>query len=317
MAGSYNALTKAIAGLQKDYMQSGTPLALKFAPLLGSGANGQYQVLRSPKFYSLKDPNPTISLDGQHRRITQAFDTVSVEAELVDGGYLVIPQNAIDALEGANPELDVVKSSIDALMANIYGDYVTRFITAADAGFSAVGGGTLTLSSPNGTPYEFFKDAVLSIQLASGVRPTHVILGPEAVYALAQQDEVMPAHAIAVGANTVQRRLGSASSEHVANWFRDFFGLELIVEDRIIESDTGVNGFGLSTKGYLGVVAGGSAASAMKTFYLQNQGDFARFVTRPASAPDQEGVAVSASAFYKIKVVSPEMGGKFTVTLPS
>lgn len=317
MAGSYNSLTKAIAGLQRDYMQAGTPAALKFAPLLGSGANGQFQVLRRPKFYDLRDPNHKVSLDGQHRRLTAAYDTVNVALERHDGGYMVIPTWAVQSLEGANPELDVVKNTVDYLMANIYGEYVQEFIAAADADFSAVGGGTLTLSSPNGTPFEFFKDSVLSIQLASGVRPTHVILGPEAVWALAQQDEIMPGHAIAVGANTVQRRLGSADVAQVASWFQNFFGLELVIEDRIIINTSGANTFGLSTKGYLAVAAGGSASSAMKTFYLQNAGDFAKFVTREAAAPDPEGVAVSADAFYKVEVVAPEMGGKFTVALPA
>lgn len=313
MATTNTALGKAIAGLQRDYRNSNNWAGLAIAPYVKGGTNGQIQVMTTDGRYDARDANPSVAYGGQHRQLRMELSKIPYALELYDLGGIPLDQRMIEALESANPELDLVDSAVQMIMDNGYAAWLTGFSTAA-AGLTDVGS-ALDLSVPNGGVLEYFLDARDAIHASTGKRPTHVYVGQEAASKLMLQDDIQGTTAIAGDTGTNARRTGSVSMPMVYDWFKSRLNLELVVEEHAGILVSGVAGFSLTTAGFLGYCAPGTQMSTLKTIVSDPNAEVVRIHTRDLAYPSRPGVGVSGDAEFQVLATTPATGRKFTITL--
>lgn len=312
MATSNNALGRAIPGLQKDYRNQILWEGLKIAPVVKGGANGYIQVRKSDARPDARDPSPVVAYNTQHRMQLMEYARLAYSLNLYDCAGVSFSQREIDALEGENPDLDLVNDAVFHIMDNGYAAWLSAFSTAAATLTSA---GTLNLSVPNGDVKEFFLEAIDDVFASTGARPTHVYVGAQAASKLMLQDDLQNGTAIAGDTGTNARRTGGIAMPAVYEYFRNHLGLELVVEGHSQILTSGVPGFSLTTTGFLGYAKPNTAMSTIKTIVANPSDEVVRIAIRENSFPYSVGVGVTGDAEFQVLVTSADTGRKFGVTL--
>lgn len=316
MANTQENLTRALAGLWRSRSNdmSQMPSGLSFSPFNYGLGNNEYQIASTDFRLDTSDPMQG-AIQGDHSDYPEgliSYSTVTVNTQRRAAQGFVIPYAVIDALQGENPFLDLADDAMKAVSNQLLDRWTLDFVAEATAGFAAPAAGGLDLSTLSTDAVAYFNSVITEIEQGSGKKCTHAIMGKEAVMAMANLDSIANGPGIAVGSSLAsQRRLGYTSPDRVVSFFREMYGIELLVEDRTYLA-AGTGAYTLGTSMVIGNVdpRGGSMATFMKS------PDIVDFNVRETAFPKVEGLVVTGDSHWKIEATDPEAARIVTLTLP-
>lgn len=316
MATTAQSLSRAIQGLWRDRSNDPAqlPSALTFAPVNPMLGNGQFQILSNDLRLDDRDADQGAPLADNSPYASGQFGygTVSVQTQRHSSLLYKLPQNVIDAIQGQNGVVDVAEDAMKAVSNQILDYFTGEFLTAVNAEMDAAAGGTLDLSDVTTDIIDYFDDTIEEIEKASAKRPTHLLMGAEAFRAFRNMDQVQGATALG-SIEGGSRRTGYAPLSAVGEFFRQAFGIEILVENRTKINGAGAGAYALSTTAVLGY-AGDPRGGCVTTF--AKDGGLIDFDVRDLSMPDPVGIGVAANADYLVKVTDPAAGRRIALTLP-
>ena len=316
MANTKENLTRALQGLWRSRSNdpSQLPAGLKFSPFNYGLGNNEYQIASTDFRLDTSDPLQG-ALAGDHSDYPEgliSYSTVTVETQRRAAQGFVIPYAVIEALQGENPFLDLADDAMKAVSNQLLDRFTLDFVAEVGAGFAAPAAGGLDLSTLTTDAVAYFNSVIQEIEQGSGKKCTHALMGKEAVMAMANLDSITDGPGVAIGSSAeAQRRLGYTSPERVKTFFRDMYGIELLVEDRTYLA-AGTGAYTLGANMVIGNVdpRGGSMATFMKS------PDIIDFNVRETAFPKVEGLVVTGDSHWKIEVTDPAAGRAIALTLP-
>jgi hypothetical protein len=316
MANTKENLTRALQGLWRSRSNdpSQLPAGLKFSPFNYGLGNNEYQIASTDLRLNTSDPKQG-AVTSDHADYPEgliSYSTVTVATERRAAQGFVIPYSVIEALQGENSFLDLADDAMKAVSNQLLDRFTLDFVAEVGAGFAAPAAGALDLSVLSTDAVAYFNSVVQEIEQAAGKRVTHAIMGKEAVMAMANLDSIANGPGIAVGSSAAtERRLGYTSPDRVRSFFREMYGIELLVEDRTY-LNAGTGAYTLGANMVIGNVdpRGGSMATFMKS------PDIIDFNVRETAFPKVEGLVVTGDSHWKIEVTDPTAGRAIALTLP-
>ena len=312
MANTAENLSQIVKGLwqERSNDMSQLPASLGFSPFNKALGNFQYQILSTDLRLDTSDPRQGAVM-ADHADYSEgviSYSTVSKVTQRRGANGFVIPNAVMEAIEDQNGLVSLADDAMRAISNQILDSFTLDFITAATAGLGAFSG--LDLSTPATDLQTYFDTQVQNIETGSGKRVNTLLLGKKAAMRLAGMDTVANGPGIALAASpTVQRRLGYTSLDRVRGFFRDVYGIELLIEDRTY-LNAGSGAYVLDTDMFLGYAD--PRGGVMATF--SRVADIIDFNVRETAYPKVEGLAITGDAHWKVEVTDSIAGGRIPVT---
>lgn len=316
MANTRENLTRAIEGLWRSRSndKSQLPVGLSFAPFNYGLGNNEYQILDQDLRLNTSDPAMG-ALAGDHADYAEgviSYSTVTVATERRTAQGFVIPYSVIDALEGENAFLNLADDAMKAVSNQLLDRWTLDFLSVATADVAAPTAGGLDLSALGTDLVAYFNAVVQEIEQAAGKKCTHAVMGKEAAMAMANMDTIQGGPGIAVGSDaTSVRRLSYASPARVQEFFRDLYGIELLIEDRTY-LNAGTGAYTIGTDLLIGHAD--PRGGAMATF-MRDPGVI-KFNVRETAFPKVEGLVVTGDSHWRITATDPTAARLCALTLP-
>lgn len=312
MANTAENLSQIVQGLWADRSNDPAqlPAALGFAPFNRALGNFQYQVLDTDLRLNTSDPTQGAAI-ADHADYAQgviSYSTVTKATQRRAAQGFVIPNAVMEAIEDQNGLVSLADDAMRAVSNQLLDQFTLDFITQADAGFSDAG--ALDLSTQSTDLQAYFDIGVEGIETAAGKRVNAILMGKKAAMRLAGMDTIQNGPGIAMGASpTVQRRLGYSSLDRVRAFFKDVYGIEVLIEDRTY-LNAGTGAYTLDTDMFIGHVD--PRGGCMATF--SRVADIIDFNVRETSFPSVEGLAVTGDAHWKCEVTDALAAFRIPVT---
>jgi hypothetical protein len=306
-----------VEGLYRDRADGTLPAGFGIAPGYGvDSARAEFLVYTSDnRFDDRKDGGKAASFTAQHQKSNYSLAPVNVLMNAHPSSYEVIPESYLASLPSAK---GIVDSIITSKMDEIYGGY-TLELQDAISGSGLITGSALNLSTQSADVVDAINDTIRQIRLASNKAPNTIYMSQVTFHEMMKQDQVQSGSAISgfTTSGSSVRRLGSVTPDAVYAFFKTRFGLDLIVDDRVILNSSGAAAYAAGNNILVCHSNPGSAASCFKTFYLQtfSPADLISFDVQETRLPDPRGQAIAANAVYQVKCVDPSLGATMAITL--
>ncbi len=312
MANTAENLMQVIQGLWTDRSNdpSQLPAALGFAPFNKALGNFQYQVLDTDLRLNTADPTQggPVADHADYAQGVISYSTVTKATQRRAAQGFIIPDAVMESIEGQNGLVSLADDAMRAVSNQLLDQFTLDFIAQADAGFSDAA--ALDLSTPSGNLQDYFDTGVQLIETESGKRCNTILMGKRAAMRLAGMDTIQNGPGVAIGSDaTATRRLGYSSLDRVRAFFRDCYGIEVLIEDRTY-LNSGTGAYTLDTDMFLGHAD--PRGGCMATF--SRVADIIDFNVRETKFPSVEGLAVTGDAHWKCEVTDASAGLRIPVT---
>lgn len=326
MSVNSQSLFSTIRGLHKDYGNTEAPKCLEFMPAVDQDSlAAQYLVADQDIFPDARDPVSDAAPAAQFKLLSSTYSRESIAVAIKQGFAEVIPERVtqgVDSLAG----VDLVNRSLRKVLHKQWDQVLADVLTAADTlSATTAGSGTLALNA-QADLQKFFNTAIEDIHVATGDSANLVLYIPQPVaLALLNQDQIYRGPGIAVGANTVQRRLDAAPMSAIDEFFATKLSVpvRVIVERFIRRSTANALGYRFSTGLYLAAADGPEVDAWGKFIYQSVSGatsqDGPVAVYTADVGPQQlmePGTLVAGAGAWKAQVTSSAKGVKAATTLP-
>lgn len=318
---------QAIMGLFRRNFLERDGAAVQLAPLASTdAANVEYLTDGGDYDLDLGDAPPLTARKG-HLMHDLNFRNVQFSIQARDLGGFIIPQREISIYAATNG-VDLVGVGGEQLVRRGVSMHAKDVLAAATASLSQHGT-AIDLTSNTSNIDEELRAAQSAIELASGLRPDVIAVGVPALDKIANLVHILGGSSIAAGSAPVHAS-GSGSYEMARAWFRDSFGLELVVINSRQKSAAGVTEYQLSDEAILGYRGSGAegAQSTLKTVYnplgslpagiaadLRPLASVFSIAVRESAAPHRVGQSVTGEAFYQVHPMYPASGLRIPLTL--
>ena len=312
MANTAENLIQVVQGLWADRSNdpSQLPAALGFSPFNKALGNFQYQILDTDLRLDTSDPTQggAVADHADYAQGVISYSTVTKATQRRAAQGFVIPNAVMEAIEDQNGLVSLADDAMRAVSNQLLDQFTLDFITQADAGFTDAP--TLDLSTQSLDLQDYFDAGVQAVETGSGKRCNAILMGKKAAMRLAGMDTIQNGPGVAIGSDaTATRRLGYSSLDRVRAFFKDCYGIELLIEDRTY-LNAGTGEYTLDTDMFIGHVD--PRGGCMATF--SRVADIIDFNVRETAFPSVEGLAVTGDAHWKCEVTDAAAGIRIPVS---